>query len=69
MAVVINSETKHTYDDYVLLPEDGKIYEIIDGEHYIIPAPETYRQQILAARKSIVSPAKVSGSPDLSKVW
>ena len=29
MAVVINSETKLTYDDHVLLPEDGKIHEII----------------------------------------
>jgi Uma2 family endonuclease len=107
MAVVINSETKLTYDDYVLLPEDGKIHEIIDGEHYMTPAPETYHQilsgriqfqlyeqiqerelgvvftaptdvqlseidivqpdllVILAARKSIVSPAKVIGPPDL----
>jgi hypothetical protein len=29
MSVVINSETKLTCDDYVLLPEDGKIHEII----------------------------------------
>jgi len=29
MAVVINSEIKLTYDDHVLLPEDGKIHEII----------------------------------------
>jgi hypothetical protein len=27
MAVVINTETKLTYDDYVLLPEDGKIHD------------------------------------------
>ena len=30
MAVVINSETKLTYDRYVLLPDD--IHEIFDGE-------------------------------------
>jgi hypothetical protein len=29
MAVAINSETKLTRDYYVLLPEDGKIHEII----------------------------------------
>lgn len=46
MAVVINSETKLTYDDYVLLPEDGKIHEIIDGEHYLILVPETYHQTL-----------------------
>lgn len=107
MAIIINSETKLTYSDYVLLPEDGKIHEIIDGEHYMIPAPETYHQTlsrriqfqlytqieerelgvvfnaptdvqmsdidvvqpdlivILAARKSIISPSKVIGAPDL----
>jgi hypothetical protein len=27
MAVVINTETKLTDDDYVLLPEDGKIHD------------------------------------------
>jgi Uma2 family endonuclease len=46
MAIVINSETKLTYSDYVLLPEDGKIHEIIDGEHYKTPAPETYHQTL-----------------------
>lgn len=107
MAIVINSETKLTYEDYVLLPEDGKIHEIIDGEHYMTPAPETYHQTlsrriqfqlyeqieerglglvfnaptdvqlsetdivqpdllvILATRKSIISPKKVIGPPDL----
>jgi hypothetical protein len=35
MAIVINSKTKLTYDDYVLLPDDGKILEFIDGVHYI----------------------------------
>ncbi len=107
MAIVINSQTKFTYEDYVLLPDDGKIHEIIDGEHYMTPAPSTYHQTlsrriqfqlyeqiekknlgvvfnaptdnqlskidivqpdilvILAARQSIISPAKVIGPPDL----
>ena len=29
-----------TYEDYVLFPEDGKRHEIIDGDHYVTPAPE-----------------------------
>lgn len=46
MAIVIGTETKLTYEDYALLPDDGKIHEIIDGEHYMTPAPETYHQTI-----------------------
>ena len=26
---------KLTYDDYVLIPEDGQRHEILDGEHYV----------------------------------
>jgi Uma2 family endonuclease len=35
-----------TYDDYVLLPEDGHRHEIIDGEHYVTPAPSLRHQAI-----------------------
>jgi len=107
MAVIINSQTKLTYEDYELLPDDGKIHEIIDGEHYMSPAPGTYHQtisrriqfqlyeqiekknlgQVFNAptdnqlseidivqpdilvihedRKSIISPSRVIGPPDL----
>ena len=107
MAVIINSQTKLTYEDYVLLPEDGKIHEIIGGEHYMTPVPETYHQTlsrriqfqlygqieekglgvvfnaptdvqlseidivqpdllvIAEDRKSMISPKKVIGPPDL----
>ena len=41
MATFVNSQTKLTYEDYELLPEDGKIHEIIDGEHFMIPVPDT----------------------------
>lgn len=107
MAIFVNSQTKLTYEDYVLLPEDGKIHEIIDGEHLMTPAPDTYHQTlsrriqfqlyqqieekglgvvfdaptdvqlseidivqpdllvIRASRRSMVSPKKVIGPPDL----
>jgi Uma2 family endonuclease len=32
-------DTRLTYDDYCLLPEDGKRYEIIEGELYVTPSP------------------------------
>ena len=40
------SSTKLTYDDYVLLPDDGLRHEIIDGEHYVTAAPNTRHQRI-----------------------
>jgi hypothetical protein len=41
-----SSGVKLTYDDFVLLPDDGKRHEIIDGEHYVTPSPDTRHQQI-----------------------
>ncbi|MCZ6795213.1 MAG: Uma2 family endonuclease, partial [Planctomycetota bacterium] len=46
MALIENSKTKLTYEEYVLLPDDGNIHEIIDGDHFINPAPGTYHQTI-----------------------
>ena len=39
---------KLTYADYCLIPEDGNRHEIIDGDHYVSPAPIYYHQQIIA---------------------
>ena len=39
--------TKMTYDQYCLLPEDGKQYEVIDGELFMTPAPRPKHQQIV----------------------
>ncbi|HEV8130765.1 MAG TPA: Uma2 family endonuclease [Acidobacteriota bacterium] len=36
-------EIKFTYEDCLLLPE-GKQYELIDGDLYMIPAPRPYHQ-------------------------
>lgn len=35
-----------TYDDYLTLPDDGKKYEIIDGELIMSPSPGTDHQKI-----------------------
>ncbi len=35
-----------TYDDYLLLPADGKRYEIIEGELFMAPAPFTDHQDV-----------------------
>ena len=43
---------KLTYEDYLLIPDDGKRHEIIDGEHYVSAAP-FIRHQDLVVRLTI----------------
>ena len=38
---------KLTYDDFLLFPDDGKRHELIDGEHYVTPSPNTKHQVIV----------------------
>ena len=40
------ASVKLTYDDFVLIPDDGKRHELIDGEHYVTPSPNTRHQRI-----------------------
>jgi Uma2 family endonuclease len=40
---------KLTYEDYVLIPEDGQLHEILDGEHCVTPAP-FIRHQLISGR-------------------
>ena len=37
---------KFTYDDFVKFPDDGNRHEIIDGEHYVTPSPNTKHQTV-----------------------
>jgi Uma2 family endonuclease len=38
---------KLTYEDYAELPDDGRRYEILDGELEVSPAPSTRHQGVL----------------------
>ena len=40
-------DTRLTYEDYCLLPNDGKRYEIIDGELLVTPSPLTRHQLVV----------------------
>ena len=42
-------DTRLTYDDFLLFPDDWKRHEIIDGEHYVTPCPNQ-RHQVLLGR-------------------
>jgi len=39
-------DVKLTYDDFLLFPDDGKRHELIDGEHFVTPSPNTRHQAI-----------------------
>ena len=46
MATKTTDCRKLTYEDYTQIPEDGCQHEIIDGVHYLNPAPNTYHQAV-----------------------
>ena len=41
------TSTRLTYADLVAMPEDGKRHELIDGEHFVTPAPTLRHQLVL----------------------
>lgn len=41
-----SNRTRLTYDDYLLIPDDGNRHEIIDGRHYMNAAPNPVHQLI-----------------------
>jgi Uma2 family endonuclease len=47
--MALQTSTKLKYEDFLLLPDDGRRHEILDGEHYVNPSPVT-RHQIVSMR-------------------
>jgi len=43
----VHPATPWTYEDYVDFPDDGKRYEILDGEVHVTPAANTRHQDIV----------------------
>ena len=43
-----NVSTKLTYEDFLHFPDDGRRHELIDGEHYVTPSPNTRHQRLVA---------------------
>ena len=58
------ADTRFTYDDFVLFPDDGKRHEIIDGEHYVTPSPSR-RHQRLVGRLHVEIARFLKAHPDL----
>ena len=44
---IMTSRIVLTYEDYAALPDDGKRYELHEGELSVTPAPGTRHQQVL----------------------
>lgn len=40
-------DTRLTYDDFLLFPDDGKRHELIDGVHYVTPSPNRRHQRLV----------------------
>jgi Uma2 family endonuclease len=40
-------DTRLTYDDYCLLPNNGRRYEIVDGELFVTPSPRRAHQKVV----------------------
>lgn len=48
------SPRRWTYTDYCRLPADGKRHELIDGRHFVSPAPDLDHQVITLALASVL---------------
>jgi hypothetical protein len=47
MAGVRNrEEVLFTYQEYALLPDDGRRHELIEGDFYVTPAPSSFHQTV-----------------------
>lgn len=46
MSIVVDGKSKLTYEEYRHFPDDGMRHEIIDGAHYMSPAPGTDHQSV-----------------------
>ena len=46
--VPLHEVQKLSYEDYALIPDDGRRHEILDGEHVVSPAPKTKHQRLVS---------------------
>lgn len=46
MSIEKASKPLWTYPAYAAIPDDGKRHEVIDGDHYVNPAPNLYHQAV-----------------------
>lgn len=42
-----SNDARLTYRDFLLLPDDGRRHELIDGAHYVTPSPNLNHQELV----------------------
>ena len=62
------ADTRLTYDDFLLFPDDGKRHELIDGVHYVTPSP-ILRHQALSGRLHLSLGNFLAAHPALGRVY
>ena len=62
------SDRRLTYEDFLLFPDDGQRHELIDGEHYVTPSPNT-RHQDLVGRLYLEIGLYVRQHPGIGRVF
>ena len=67
MSEGLDTNVKLTYREYCRISDDGKRHEIIDGAHYVNPAPETAHQAI-SGRMYVQLYAQIA-EPELGQVY
>lgn len=67
-SLAARADTRLTYDDFVLFPDDGKRHEIIDGEHHVTPSPNL-RHQDLVGRLHVEIAVYLRSHPTAGRVF
>ncbi len=68
MPAPASHDTRLTYDDFLLFPDDGKRHEIIDGVHYVTPSPNL-RHQTLALRLALRLGSFLETHPEIGRLY
>lgn len=61
-------DTRLTYDDFLLFPDDGNRHELIDGVHYVTPSPDV-RHQAIVVRLVLAIGNHLQSHPHLGRVF
>jgi len=72
MADRARADTKLTYQDYLLFPDDGNRHEIIDGDHYTSPSPSPDHQTVsrwIQFQHFEFASGAMGAAVDLAQVW
>src|SRR5262245_39704476 len=68
MSTPARSDSRLTYQDFLRFPDDGLRHEIIDGVHYVTPAP-TRRHQVLIVRLLYEIESALRAAPGTGEIF